>query len=190
MMKKYIVLNESIINEQLTLMRGVGKNDTGYLDLFGKGLYLTDSEPVAKFYGNAIERFKVNGTILDVEKDLEYDFLVELFRKFDQIYKTFQGRIYLKELKNIYDDGYKLDYIGLIQSVDSWEQFHKIAEKNNFNNQHYSAANIYSLMNNVLKQFNYVGLKYPTSEIEDLEDKGLGNESAYLIFDLSAIKKL
>jgi len=38
-------------------------------------------------------------------------------------------------------------------------------------------------MNLALQKMGYVGLKYSTSEIEDLDDRGLGNKNAYLIFN-------
>lgn len=36
----------------------------------------------------------------------------------------------------------------------------------------------------------YVGLKYSTSEIENVDDAGLGRRNAFLIFDKNAITKL
>lgn len=43
-MKRFIKTSiKEYLNENLSLIRGVGKNESGNVDLFGKGLYLTDN---------------------------------------------------------------------------------------------------------------------------------------------------
>ena len=69
-------------NTTQRLIRGVGKNIGSAVDLYGKGLYLTDSEDVAKFYGK-IETFDIKGKIFDVTKDFTRGELKQICQMID-----------------------------------------------------------------------------------------------------------
>jgi hypothetical protein len=186
MLKEYL-------NESLSLIRGVGKNETSSVDLFGRGLYLTDNIDVAKFYGDTIKEYNINGKIFDTTNAFNPNELREFLRTLDEVLKTNLGTRLLNDIKD-YNDGEipeNIDYIELSHALDSDPEFQKVLRKNNLlTNEHNSYANVCTGMNLALKKMGYVGLKYSTSEIEDLDENGLGNENAYLIFDGSSINEI
>lgn len=195
-MKKFIytTFNE-YLNNSLTLIRGVGKNESSNVDLFGKGLYLTDDIDVAKFYGNIIKKYNIKGKIFDTTKNFSSSELKKFFISLDNVLNTNIGSKYLKEIIE-YNDGKlpkntNIDYISISWGLDSIYEFQELLKKHNLlTNNFNSYANVCTAMNLVLEKMNYVGLKYSTSEIEDLDDIGLGNKNAYLIFNLSSINEI
>lgn len=195
-MHKFILttINE-YINENLSLVRGIGKNDSGNVDLFGRGLYLTDDVEVAKFYGNVLKHYNINGNIFDTTREFNSSELRKFCMTLDNVLNTNVGRNYLSEIIE-YNDGKlpkntDIDYIGISWSLDSRYEFQEVLKKNNLLiNDFNSYANVCTGMNLVLQKMGYVGLKYSTSEIEDLDDRGLGNRNAYLIFDKLSIKEI
>lgn len=192
-MSNYIEISfNNFIKENLTLMRGEGKNDTSNVDLFGRGLYLTDDLDIAKFYGDNIKTFNIKGKIYDTTKNFS-SFELRKFLKFlDIIFNTKIGSKYLQEIID-YNDGKlprntDIDYIGISWALNSKEEFFKLLDKYNLNTNNFNSyANVCTAMNMVLNKLGYVGLKYSTSEIEDLDDNGLGNKNAYVIFDSKSI---
>lgn len=187
-------LNENVNNIK-TLIRGVGKNESGNVDLFGKGLYLTDDVDVAKFYGDTVKTYSINGKIFDTTKDFNSYELENFFITLDAVLCSNFGSKYLREIID-YNEGKlpkntNIDYIGISWGLDSRIEFQKLLKKNNLlTNDFNSYANVCTAMNLALQKMGYVGLKYSTSEIEDLDDIGLGNKNAYLIFDNSSINEL
>ena len=183
------------INENLSLIRGVGKNDSGNVDLFGKGLYLTDDVDVAKFYGDTIKTYSINGKIFDTTKEFNSSELRKFFITLDNVLNTNFGSKYLMEIIE-YNEGKlpkntDIDYISISWGLDSRYEFQEVLKKNNLlTNNFNSYANVCTAMNLALQKMGYVGLKYSTSEIEDLDDNGLGNKNAYLIFTKSSINEL
>lgn len=183
------------LNEGLSLIRGVGRNESDNVDLFGKGLYLTDDIDVAKFYGDTIKKYNISGKIFDTTRDFSAGELRQLLTALDTILGTNVGR---KHLRDIIDyNGGKLprntdtDYIGLSWALDSNYDFQETLKKNNLlTNNFNSYANVCTAMNLALQKMGYVGLKYSTNEIEDLEDRGLGNKNVYVIFNKSAISEI
>ena len=188
-LRKFIseVISEAL-NESLSLIRGVGKNETGNVDLFGKGLYLTDNIDVAKFYGDTIKEYSISGKIFDTTKDFNSSELRKFFIALDSVLNTNIGAKYLKQIID-YNEGEfsqntNVDYIGISWALDSMQEFQEVLKKNNLlTNDFNSYANVCTAMNLALQKMGYVGLKYSTSEIEDLDDRGLGNRNAYLIFN-------
>ena len=193
-LRKFIseVISEAL-NESLSLIRGVGKNETGNVDLFGKGLYLTDNIDVAKFYGDTIKEYSISGKVFDTTKDFDSSELRKFFIALDSVLNTNIGAKYLKQIID-YNEGEfsqntNVDYIGISWALDSMQEFQEVLKKNNLlTNDFNSYANVCTAMNLALQKMGYVGLKYSTSEIEDLDDRGLGNRNAYLIFNNSSIK--
>jgi hypothetical protein len=189
---KYIKLFEEY-NSPLTLIRGEGKNNSGNVDLFGKGLYLTDDLGVAKFYGDTIREYVIEGKIYDTTKPFTSSEFRKILFNIDNILKTNICSKYLQEVID-YNDGKlpkdtDIDYIRLSWALDSRSEFYDVLKKNdliynNFN----SYANVCSVINMALNKMGYVGLKYSTTEIEDLEDVGLGDKNSYVIFDKNSIK--
>lgn len=183
------------ISEGLKLIRGVGKNETGNVDLFGKGLYLTDDVNVAKFYGDKIKQYEISGKIFDTSINFGSSELAEFLSKLDSTFKTNIGTKYLKELVD-YNEGElsdisDTDYIGISWVLDSTKEFQDLLKKYNLaTNEFNSYANVATAMNIVLQEMGYVGLKYSTTEIEDLDEIGLGNRNAYLIFNINAISEI
>jgi hypothetical protein len=180
------------LTEDIQLIRGVGNNNTGNVDLFGKGLYLTDDTDVANFYGSKIKKYNISGNIFDTTIDFNQNELISFFNMFDKIYKTNIGTSFYNELVEM-NDGQQpyIDYIGISWALDSRPEFQNLLKQNNLiTNNFNSYANICTAMNIVLKKMGYSGLKYSTTEIEDLDDKGLGNKNAYLIFNKASIKEL
>jgi hypothetical protein len=183
------------INENLSLIRGVGKNDSGNVDLFGKGLYLTDDVDVAKFYGDTIKTYSINGKIFDTTKEFNSSELRKFFITLDNVLNTNFGNKYLMEIIEYYEGklpkNTDIDYISVSWGLDSRYEFQEVLKKNNLlTNNFNSYANVCTAMNLALQKMGYVGLKYSTSEIEDLDDNGLGNKNAYLIFTKSSINEL
>jgi hypothetical protein len=183
------------INENLSLIRGVGKNDSGNVDLFGKGLYLTDDVDVAKFYGDTIKTYSINGKIFDTTKEFNSSELRKFFITLDNVLNTNFGNKYLMEIIEYYEGklpkNTDIDYISVSWGLDSRYEFQEVLNKNNLlTNNFNSYANVCTAMNLALQKMGYVGLKYSTSEIEDLDDNGLGNKNAYLIFTKSSINEL
>ena len=180
------------INEDIQLIRGVGKNETSNVDLFGKGLYLTDNIDVANHYGDNIKKYSISGNIFDTTKDFNQNELDTFFKTLDKIFKTNIGTKYYNELISM-NDGQQpyIDYIGVSWALDSRPEFQTLLKQNNLQlNTFNSYANVCTAMNIVLKKMGYSGLKYSTSEIEDLDDNGLGDKNAYLIFNKASIKEL
>lgn len=181
------------LNENLSLIRGVGKNETGNVDLFGKGLYLTDDIDVAKFYGDTIKKYNISGKIFDTTKEFTSSELKKFFITLDNVLNTNFGSKYLREIIE-HNDGKlpkntDIDYIGISWALDSRHEFQEVLKKNNLlTNNFNSYANVCTAMNLALQKMGYVGLKYSTTEIEDLDDRGLGDRNAYLIFNKSSIK--
>lgn len=183
------------LNENLSLMRGVGKNESGNVDLFGKGLYLTDDVDVAKFYGDTIKTYSINGKIFDTAKEFTSNELRKFLFTLDSVLNTDVGTKYLRFIIE-HNDGKlpkntDIDYIGISWALESTYEFQQVLKKNNLlTNNFNSYANVCTAMNLALEKMGYVGLKYSTSEIEDLDDRGLGNKNAYLIFNKSSINEL
>ena len=183
------------LNENLSLIRGIGKNESGNVDLFGKGLYLTDDIDVAKFYGDKIKGYNVNGKIFDTTKEFSSLELKKFFYALDSVLNSNVGKNYLKQIIE-YNEGVlpkntDIDYIGISWALDSNYEFQEVLKKNNLlTNNFNSYANVCTAMNLALQKLGYVGLKYSTSEIEDLDDKGLGNKNAYLIFDNTSTSEI
>lgn len=195
-MPKNIKTNiKDFLNESLTLVRGVGNNATGNVDLFGRGLYLTDDIDVAKFYGDTIKQYSITGKIFDTTKDFTSIELRKFFISLDEVLKTNVGKNYLKQIVD-YNEGRLpentgVDYIGISWGLDSIYEFQEVLRKNNLLvNTHNSYANVCTAMNMALQKMGYVGLLYSTNEVEDLEDNGLGNKNAYLIFSNTAIDEI
>lgn len=195
-LKKFIATTiREYLNENLSLIRGVGKNESGNVDLFGRGLYLTDDVDVAKFYGNTIRTYNINGKIFDTTKEFTSTELRKFFITLDNVLNTNVGSKYLKQILE-YNEGRlpkntDIDYIGISWGLDSMYEFQEVLKKNNLlTNNFNSYANVCTAMNLALQKMGYVGLKYSTSEIEDLDDRGLGNKNAYLIFNKSSINEL
>jgi hypothetical protein len=182
------------LNESLSLIRGIGKSESGNVELFGRGLYLTDDINVAKFYGSTIEEYSINGKIFDTTKEFSSFELREFFGTLDDVLHTNVGSNLLRQIID-YNDGILskntgIDYIEISWSLDSTHEFQDVLRKNNLlTNNFNSYANVCTAMNLVLQKMGYVGLKYSTTEIEDLDDIGLGNKNAYLIFKKSSIIK-
>lgn len=197
-MELITIIKETIreyLNENLSLIRGVGKNDSGNVDLFGKGLYLTDDVDVAKFYGDTIKAYSINGKIFDTTKEFNSFELRKFFITLDNVLNTNFGNKYLMEIIEYYEGklpkNTDIDYISISWGLDSRYEFQEVLKKNNLlTNNFNSYANVCTAMNLALQKMGYVGLKYSTSEIEDLDDKGLGNKNAYLIFTKSSINEL
>lgn len=194
-MNKHIVTTiDEYLNEKLLLIRGVGKNNSGNVDLFGVGLYLTDDINVAKFYGDTIKEYTINGKIFDTTKEFTSTELKKFFSSLDVVLNTNVGTIYLKQIID-YNDGKlpkntDIDYISVSWGLDSTFEFQQVLKKNNLlTNNFNSYANVCTAMNLALKKMGYVGLKYSTTEIEDLDDNGLGDKNAYLIFDIASINQ-
>lgn len=195
-MPKNIKTNiKDFLNESLTLVRGVGNNATGNVDLFGRGLYLTDDIDVAKFYGDTIKQYSITGKIFDTTKNFTSIELRKFFISLDDVLKTNVGKNYLKQIVD-YNEGRLpkntgVDYIGISWGLDSIYEFQEVLRKNNLLvNTHNSYANVCTAMNMALQKMGYVGLLYSTNEVEDLEDNGLGNRNAYLIFSNTAIDEI
>ena len=186
---------KDFLNESLTLVRGVGNNATGNVDLFGRGLYLTDDIDVAKFSGDTIKQYSITGKIFDTTKDFTSIELRKFFISLDDVLKTNVGKNYLKQIVD-YNEGRLpkntgVDYIGISWGLDSIYEFQEVLRKNNLLvNTHNSYANVCTAMNMALQKMGYVGLLYSTNEVEDLEDNGLGNRNAYLIFSNTAINEI
>jgi hypothetical protein len=181
--------------ENLTLIRGEGKNQSGNVELFGRGLYLTDDLDVAKFYGDTIKKFEIKGKIYDTTKPFSSSELKKFVVYLDDIFKTNVGSEYLQDVIN-YNDGKlpkntDVDYVGISWVLNSNSKFYDILIKNNLStNTFNSYSNDCTAMNMVLQKMGYVGLKYSTTEIDDLDDIGLGGRNSYVIFDTKSIKKL
>jgi hypothetical protein len=190
--KEFLNVNENNIK---TLIRGVGKNESGNVDLFGKGLYLTDDADVAKFYGDTIKTYSINGEIFDTTKEFNSYELEKFFITLDTVLYSNFGSKYLREIID-YNEGKlpkitDIDYIGISWGLDSRIEFQEVLKKNNLlTNDFNSYANVCTAMNLAVQKMGYVGLKYSTSEIEDLDDIGLGNKNAYVIFNKSSINEL
>lgn len=195
-MKKilYTTLNE-YMSDKLILMRGVGKNLTANVDLFGRGLYLTDDLDVANFYGDTIEEYEVNGNIFDTNKPFTNIELKKFTSILDEIFTTDIGNTLLQDIIN-YNDGelpenVDVDYVSISWSLNSNSNFYDILKKHGLNsNEFNSYANDCTAMNMVLNKMGFVGLKYSTTEIEDLDDIGLGDKNAFVIFNKNAASKL
>lgn len=175
------------LNESLSLIRGVGKNQSGHIDLYGKGLYLTDDEDVAKFYGDTIQSHNISGKIFDTTKEFSSSELRKFLLTLDSVLNASVCSEYFREIVDY--NGGKLpkstdvDYIAISWGLDSMYEFQEVLKKNNLLTNHFNSyANVCTAMNLALQKMGYVGLKYSTSEIEDLDDIGLGNRNAYLIF--------
>lgn len=178
----------------LTLIRGVGKNETGNMDLFGKGLYLTDDIDVAKFYGDTIKSYNIKGKIFDTTIDFNNKELNIFFITLNKELNTnneLSSSILSKYYYDIVNNEYNKDYISISWMLDSDSDFQKLIIKNKLNtNDFYNGANVCTAMNLALQKMGYVGLKYSTSEIEDLDDRGLGDKNAYLIFDYNSLNSI
>jgi len=193
LLRKYVqsLILEGLLTE-MVLIRGVGKNETSNVDLFGKGLYLTDDIEVASFYGDKIQKYNINGNLFDTTRNFSSSELVLFFKTFDRVFTTNLGQKLLQGYKEMYDGTLPetIDYIGISHSLNSDYKIQQLWKKhglltNDFN----SYANDCTAMNLVLKNMGYVGLKYSTTEIEDLDDIGLGSKNAYVIFDQTAISE-
>lgn len=183
------------LNQGMLLIRGVGKNESGNVDLFGKGLYLTDDIDVANFYGKTIKKYIIKGKIFDTAEEFTSSELRKFFRCLDIVLDTNIGNNYLHSIIE-YNEGRlpkntDIDYIGISWGLDSMYDFQELLkERNLLENDFNSYANVCTAMNLALEKMGYVGLKYSTSEIEDLDDIGLGNKNAFLIFKKSSINEI
>lgn len=176
-LRKFIATTiREYLNENLSLIRGVGKNESGNVDLFGKGLYLTDDIDVAKFYGDTIKTYNIRGKIFDTTKEFTSNELRKFFITLDSVLNTNVGTKYLRDIIE-YNEGKlpkntDIDYIGISWGLDSNYEFQEVLKKNNLlTNNFNSYANVCTAMNLALQKMGYVGLKYSTSEIEDLDDR-------------------
>lgn len=174
---------EEWVSEQGTkLVRGSGKSEAGNVDLYGKGLYLTDDVNVAKFYGDNISESIIKGDILDASRPLkEKDFKLIISGLEKELGVKLDSYAYDKALtlKNIADE---IDSIAPPNSFINW------AKKNDVYNDFNPSANVSSAINKVLKSKGVVGIKYSTDEIDDLYEASLGGKNAFVIFDENAIK--
>jgi hypothetical protein len=174
----------------LNLIRGVGNQDeyTSATDLFGKGLYLTDSQEVADFYGEKTQHYEVSAAIFDTTKEFTREQLESVLNKLDAITQTKSGyRIY----KNILDwnEGRiprktGVYYLNLIYSLSSDADFYRaipqlLPNRNEFSPQ----ADVCTVFNMALSKMGYDGLRYLSDEVESLEDKGILGKNLYLIFN-------
>jgi hypothetical protein len=153
--------------------------------LLGRGLYLTDDLEVAKFYGDTIQTFEINGKLLDANRILT-------LTESKKIHKTLCNILKFQiDLSNFPNEDNDMDYIGIAWGLDSDSDFQNALRKNKlFVNEFYTQANVCTALNLALQKLGYVGLKYSTSEIENLDDVGLDRRNAFLIFDKTAIKEL
>jgi hypothetical protein len=167
---------------EITLVRGVGTGKATGVDLYGKGLYLTDSEDVAKTYGDKVESYTVKGNIFDATKPLNK-------KEFDNIIQGIEKKINvdLSDYKGSYTDDIVLKNI--IDEVDSNIDFNAIDNYVKKTGVQSEERNITNIINDVLKDEGYVGLKYSTKDIEDLESLGLDNQNAFVIFDKKAVNQ-
>lgn len=183
-------IKNPLANEKL--IRGV--SDTGTtkasgVNLYGKGLYLTDDAGVAKHYGNKIENHIVSGNILDATKPLTK-------KDFTTIIQGIEKRLNtdLSEYKNFYLNDFPNDLkirhiIDELESHTGDKPIKAWAKNNGMDTPDNSMSDTASLVNDVLKDQKVVGLKYSTDDIEDLYDKGMGGKNAYVIFDSKALQK-
>ena len=181
--------------DSIRLIRGKGNNISSNVDLFGRGLYLTDDTGVAKFYGDTIVEYNITGKIFDTKKEFTSVALRRLLRAIDKALDTNQGSKLLQEITEY--NGGRLpkqtdsDYLAIVYALDSRSEYMQLLEKRGLNtNEFLSQANVCTSLNLALKKLGYVGLEYSTNEIEDLEEKGLGDKNAYVIFDNRAIVKV
>ncbi len=195
-MIKNVKLFEEFITESkstITLIRGEGRNIGSVVDLFGKGLYLTDDIEVAKFYGDTIKEFEITGKIYDTSKDFTSSELRKFYHSLDNVFNTNIGSKNLQDIIN-YNDGKlpkdtNIDYIQISWGLNSQSEFYELIKKHNLSSNDFNSyANTCTAMNMVLSKMGYVGLKYSTSKIEDLEEAGLDRRNAFVIFDTKAIK--
>ena len=184
---------EEHLDKSIILIRGVGKNNTGGIDLFGKGLYLTDDVDVAKFYGETIKSYKIPNNIFDTTKPFTPTILKKFYKSLDKVLNTHLGTKFFNDIVDMEDGEIPnhLDYIQISWALNSEREFYNLLKDRGLNtNQFNSYANDCTAMNMALKDMGYVGLKYSTNEIEDLEEAGLTNRNAYVIFNLSVIEEI
>ena len=198
----YVVFDENAIEitnynslRENRLIRGVGKNIGSAVDLYGKGLYLTDSEQIAKFYGDEIQSFDVNGKIYDATKDFTKQELKQICRALDAVSGTNAGTTFIRDVID-YNGGKipeatDVDYKHLIQALSSNHSLYQTMGKQGLlTNEFNPDANIATLINKALVKLGYIGLKYSTNDIDDLADNGMGNQNAYVIFDTNTVQRI
>ena len=180
--------------EKITLVRGVGKNIGSAVDLYGSGIYLSDSEDVARFYGDELHYYKVSGKVFDTSIDFSPSFLRKITNAIDNITESGAGAKYLKDVID-YNDG-KLptktdcDYTTLLNALSSnFELYSELKNKGLLINEFNPDANFATLINKALANLGYVGLKYSTDKIDDLSENNLGGKTAYLIFNGDSISE-
>jgi hypothetical protein len=177
------------------LIRGVGKNIGSAVDLYGKGLYLTDSEEVANFYGDQIQTFEIKGKIFDVTKDFTRGEIKQICQMIDVVSDTNAGSVFYQNIID-YNDGKipidtDVDYKSMVQALSSnYNLYTTLNKKGELTNSFNPDANIATVINKALSKLGYIGVKYSTSDIDDLEDNNLGNRNAYVIFDLDKAKHI
>jgi hypothetical protein len=180
-------------NTTLRLIRGVGRNIGSAVDLYGKGLYLTDSKEVANFYGNKILTFEIKGKIYDSTKDFTKNELKQICQTIDFTTGTRAGSDFLQDIIN-YNDGKipthtDVDYKSLLQALASnYKLYVSLKKRGGLTNDFNPDANFATVINKALSKLGYIGVKYSTSDIDDLEDNNLGNRNAYVIFNLDNVK--
>lgn len=179
--------NGGDVTPSLTLIRGVGKNSTSNMDLFGRGLYLTDDRTVAQYYGDTIMEHKVVGKIYDASQDFSLADLRAVAKELDKNTGTGAGTQFIQDLKD-YNDGHlpkntDVGYQSLLQSLTCNGKLYKWMAANGYaKNKFNSDANYADLINGALANLGYIGVKYSTDAVDDLSDNGLGGKNAYLIF--------
>ncbi len=176
----------------LHLIRGVGKNKAGNVDLYGRGLYLTDNRDVALFYGDQIHEYEIRGKIYDATKDFTMSELIELAAQIDKDTGTKAGAKYIEGIRT-YNDGKlprksDVDYRWIVRTLGSEAELYQHLKKNGLLvNEFNPDANIADVINRALAGLGYVGVKYSTDDVDDLEENGLGGKAAYCIFKKDAI---
>ena len=189
---KFIIFESN--STPLVLVRGVGRNIGSSVDLYGQGLYLTDSIEVAKFYGDEIQTFNITGKIYDSTKDFTRDELKKICQYINIVTDTRAGSTFLQDVIN-YNDGKipvntDVDYKHLLQALTSnFDLYSSLKNKGELTNEFNTDANFATVINKALSRWGYSGVKYSTEEIDDLDDVGLGNHFAYVIFNPKNIER-
>ena len=166
----------------MELVRGSGKSGAGEVDLFGKGLYLTDDIEVAKFYGDDISTSIVSGEMLDATQNLSK-------KDFDMVISGLEKELGIRDTGYTFGEGMKLsDIISEIDSYTPPNAFIKWAKDNGVYNDFNPSANVATAIGKVLKDKGVKGIKYSTDEIDDLYDNNLGGRNAYVILDTKDVK--
>ena len=191
--KKELKYKESL--PTVTLIRGEGNNNTGNVDICGQGLYLTDDSDVAKYYGDKIVSYKVTGKIYDTTKDFSLQEIKAVCAEIDKNTGTGAGGQYIQDLTD-YNEGKlpektDVDHRSLSQALSCNGRLYKWMKANGFCKSEFNPdANFCDIINQALVNLGYVGIRYSTNLVDDLEEKGLGGKNAFVIFDKGSAVKM